>query len=127
MKYHLPLILFDPECPLCTRFKQGLEYLDKSLHFESARNDEVYAQFPELSRQKCLEKVHMITKDMKILSGLEVVDELLKTLPGVSKLSWLLENQQGQKVKDFFYQKVEELRELAKKKDEGDCHQCPRK
>ena len=40
MKYQLPLILFDPECPLCTRFKQGLEYLDKSLHFESARNDD---------------------------------------------------------------------------------------
>lgn len=127
MKYHLPLILFDPECPLCTRFKQGLEYLDKNLNFESARNDEVYVQFPELSRQKCLEKVHMITADMKILSGSEVVDELLKTLPGVSKLSWLLDNQQGQKVKDFFYQKVEELRELAQKKDEGDCNQCPRK
>ena len=126
MKYHLPLILFDPECPLCTLFKQGLEYLDKSLHFESARNDEVYAQFPELSRQKCLEKVHMITKEMKILSGQEVVDELLKTLPGVSKLSWLLESDQGQKVKDFFYQKVEELRELSKKKEDGDCNQCPR-
>lgn len=126
MKYQLPLILFDPECPLCTRFKQGLEYLDKTLHFESARNDEVYVQFPELSRQNCLEKVHMITKEMKILSGQEVVDELLKTLPGVSKFAWLLENEQGKKVKDFFYQKVEELREIAKKKDEGDCNQCPR-
>ena len=108
MKYQLPLILFDPECSLCTRFKQGLEYLDKSLHFESARNDEVYAQFPELSRQNCLDKVHMITTDMKILSGQEVVDELLKTLPGVSKFAWLLDNDQGKKVKDFFYNKVEE-------------------
>ncbi len=68
----------------------------------------------------------MITKEMKILSGQEVVDELLKTLPGVSKFAWLLENEQGKKVKDFFYQKVEELREIAKKKDEGDCNQCPR-
>ena len=125
MKYQLPLILFDPECPLCTRFKQGLEYLDKSLHFESARSDEVFLQFPELIRQNCLEKVHMITVDKRILSGQEVVDELLKTLPGVSKLAWLLENEQGKKVKDFFYQKVEELREIAKKKDEG-CDQCPR-
>jgi predicted DCC family thiol-disulfide oxidoreductase YuxK len=125
MKYQLPLILFDPECPLCTRFKQGLEHLDKGLHFESARNDEVYAEFPELSRQACLEKVHMITKEMKVISGQEVVDELLKTLPGVSKLAWLLDNEQGKKVKEFFYQKVEELREIVKKKDEG-CDQCPR-
>ncbi len=126
MKYQLPLILFDPECPLCTRFKQGLEYLDNSLRFESARNDEVYAQFPELSRQNCLEKVHMITKDMKILSGQEVVDELLKTLPGASKFAWLLDNDQGKKVKDFFYQKVEELRDIVKKKNGNDCDQCPR-
>ena len=76
MKYQLPLILFDPECPLCTRFKQGLEYLDKSLHFESARNDEVYAEFPELIRQNCLDKVHMLTADKRILSGQEVVDEV---------------------------------------------------
>lgn len=126
MKYQLPLILFDPECPLCTRFKQGLEYLDKGLNFESARNDEVYAQFPELIRQNCLERVHMITAERKILSGQEVVDELLKTLPGVSKFAWLLDNEQGKKVKDFFYNKVEELREIVKKKDEGDCKECPR-
>jgi predicted DCC family thiol-disulfide oxidoreductase YuxK len=126
MKYHLPLILFDPDCPLCLRFKQGLEHLDKSLNFISAREDDVYVQFPELNKQTCLEKVHLITSDKKVLSGTEVVDYLLTTLPGVSKFAWLLDNDQGKKVKDFFYQKVEELREIANKKDD-DCNQCPRK
>ncbi len=126
MKYHLPLVLFDPECPLCLRFKQGLEHLDKSLSFVSARDEEVFNEFPELSRQACLEKVHLITAEREILSGPEVIDYLLKTLPGVSKLAWLLDNEQGRKVKEFFYQKVEELRELTNKKDE-DCNQCPRK
>lgn len=125
MNYHLPLILFDPECPLCVRFKQGLEYLDKNLHFVSARDENVYEVFPELSRQECLEKIHMLTKDKKILRGPEVVDHLIETLPGVSKLAWLLDNDQGKKVKDFFYQKVEELRELSQKKDSS-CTQCPR-
>src|SRR3989344_4920216 len=109
MKYQLPLILYDPECPLCLRFKQGLHYLDKSLTFVSAREDEVYQFYPELNRQACLEKVHMLLEDKSILSGPEVVDHLVKTLPGVSKFSWLLENEQGKKIKDFFYQKVEEL------------------
>lgn len=125
MNYHLPLILFDPECPLCLRFKQGLEHLDKRLHFVSAREDEVYLAFPELSKQECLEKVHMITTERQVLAGQAVVDHLLVTLPGVSKLAWLLDNEQGKKVKDFFYQKVEELRELTRKKEEG-CDQCPR-
>lgn len=126
MKYHLPLVLFDPECPLCLRFKQGLEYLDKNLNFVSAREHEIYSQFPELSRQECLEKVHMITEENKILKGIEVVDYLAVKLPGISKFAWLLESDQGQKVKEYFYQKVEELREITRKSHE-ECDQCPRK
>lgn len=126
MNYQLPLVLFDPECPLCLRFKQGLSFLDKNLTFVSARDEDVYNAFPELNRQECLETVHMITADKKILKGPEVVDYLVETLPGVSKLAWLLDNDQGKKVKNFFYEKVEELRELTNKKD-SDCNQCPRK
>ncbi|HXH29903.1 MAG TPA: DCC1-like thiol-disulfide oxidoreductase family protein [Bacteriovoracaceae bacterium] len=125
MDYQLPLILYDPECPLCLRFKQGLQYLDKSMNYVSAREDQVYALFPELNRQDCLEKVHLVTPERKILAGPEVVDYLIESLPGISKLSWLLDNDQGRKVKEFFYQKVEELRELSHKKE--DCNQCPRK
>jgi predicted DCC family thiol-disulfide oxidoreductase YuxK len=125
MNYQLPIVLFDPECPLCLRFKQGLQFLDKNLTFISARDEEVYSKFPELNRQECLAKVHMITADKGIISGPEVVNYLVETLPGVSKLAWLLDNDQGKKVKDFFYQKVEELRELSTKKDQG-CNQCPR-
>lgn len=124
MNYELPLILYDPECPLCLRFKQGLEYLDKSLNFASVRDENVFSSFPELDREACLEKVHLITPERTILSGPEVVDYLVKTLPGVSKFAWLLDNEQGKKVKDFFYQKVEELRELTHKKN--GCTQCPR-
>lgn len=126
MNDHLPVILYDPECPLCLRFKQGLSYLDKNLTFISAREDEVYEKFPELDRQACLEKVHMVTVDRQVLAGPQVVDYLVQTLPGVSKLAWLLDNEQGKKVKDFFYQKVEELRELSQKKD-SDCPSCTKK
>lgn len=125
MKHHLPLVLFDPECPLCLRFKQGLEFMDKSLCFISAREDAVYDEYPELSRQACLEKVHLLTEEKKVLVGPEVVDYLAARLPGVSKLAWLLDTDQGKKVKDYFYQKVEELREQSQKQD-AECNQCPR-
>jgi predicted DCC family thiol-disulfide oxidoreductase YuxK len=125
MNDHLPIILYDPECPLCLRFKQGIQFLDKNLTFVSAREDQIYLDYPHLDKKTCLEKVHLITTEKLILSGPEVVDYLVKTLPGVSKFAWLLENEQGKKVKDFFYHKVEELRELSTKKEE--CLQCPRK
>lgn len=125
MKYHFPVILYDPECPLCVRFKQGLEYLNKDFCFVSARDEEIYKHFPELSRPECLEVVHLITEEKIILKGSQVIDHLINNLPGVSKLAWLLDNDQGKKVKDYFYQKVEELRELSQKK-KSDCRECPR-
>lgn len=100
--------------------------MDKNLCFISARDEEIYLEFPELSRQECLEKVHLLTPEKKILVGVEVVDYLANRLPGISKLAWLLDNDQGKKVKEYFYQKVEELRELSQKK-EKECDQCPRK
>jgi len=127
MKNQLPLVIYDPDCPLCLRFKQGLEFLDKSLHFVPVTESWVYESFPELNRQECLEKIHLITQEKKILKGMEVVDYLSNTLPGISKFSWLLESDQGKKAKEFFYQKVEELREISKRKAESDCSQCPRK
>jgi predicted DCC family thiol-disulfide oxidoreductase YuxK len=124
MNYQLPLILYDPECPLCLRFKQGLEYLDKNLHFASVRDDELYKNFPELNQQVCLQKVHLITPERSIKAGVEVVDYLAQTLPMVSRFAWLLDTDQGKKVKDYFYQKVEELRELSLKKN--NCEECPK-
>jgi predicted DCC family thiol-disulfide oxidoreductase YuxK len=127
MSYQLPLLIYDPDCPLCLRFKQALEFLDKSLLFVSVQDSLLYDSFKDLKKEECLEKIHMITKEKKILKGIEVVDYLAETLPVVKKFSWLLENDQGKKAKEFFYQKVEELREITKKKNEGDCNQCPRR
>jgi predicted DCC family thiol-disulfide oxidoreductase YuxK len=123
MKYHLPLVLYDPECPLCLRFKQGLEYINKNLTFASVRDEEIYREFNELDPAACQQQIHLITPERRVLQGPAVVDYLLSSTPGVAKLAWLLDNEQGRKVKDFFYQKVEELRELTLKRDE--CGECP--
>jgi predicted DCC family thiol-disulfide oxidoreductase YuxK len=119
------VIIYDPQCSLCLRFKQGLEMLDSKLAFIPVDNEELYQSFPELKKQDCMAQVHMITKDLNVLKGVEVVDYLIKTLPGIARFSWLLESGQGENIKIYFYKKVEELRELSQKKD-NNCKQCPR-
>lgn len=118
-------IIFDSECPLCLRFKQGLEFMDssKKLRFLSLQDSNVFDEFPDLNPESCQSQVHLITSDRKILKGPEVVEYLIKTLPAVSKLSWLLDSESGKKATQFFYQKVEELREILKEKE--DCNECP--
>lgn len=120
------VIIFDSECPLCTRFKQGLELMDvsKKLRFISVQDPKTFEEFPELNIDECLSQVHLITEDRQILKGHDVVEYLLKTLPGVSKLSWLLDSESGKKATQFFYQKVEELRNILKEKE--DCNECPK-
>lgn len=119
------VLIYDEECPLCLRFKQGLELMDtsKKLRFIPLQDTHVFKEFPELNLEDCMSQVHLITDERKILKGVEVVDYLLRSLPGVSKLSWLLDSESGKKATQFFYQKVEELRDILKEKE--DCNQCP--
>jgi predicted DCC family thiol-disulfide oxidoreductase YuxK len=119
------VLIFDSECPLCTRFKQGLELMDlpKKIRFIPLQDPKLFEEFPELNAEDCASQVHLITEERKILKGPEVVEYLLKTLPGVSKLSWLLDTESGKKATQLFYQKVEELRDILKEKE--DCNECP--
>ena len=124
MNSKLPLIIYDSECPLCVRFKQGLEILDfdKRINFVPLSEAQIFAEFPELKAQECAKVVHLITEERSVLKGSEVITYLLKYYPGVSKLAWLLETDQGKKVVDFFYNKVEEIRHKFKTEE---CDRCP--
>lgn len=125
MNDNRPVLIFDSNCPLCSRFKQGLELMDSSrkIRFVSLQDSDIFNEFPEISYEQCSSQVHLIDENRKILKGPEVVEYLIKSLPGVSKLSWLLDSESGKKATQFFYQKVEELREILKEKE--DCHECP--
>lgn len=127
MKYELPFILFDPDCPLCLRFKQALEKIgpEKNIYFYSLKDTDVFSVFPELDAKLCQERIHLLTETHEILVGQEVITYLANSYPGVSKLAWLLETDVGKKALDFFYDKVEKIREELKKKDE-DCGDCPK-
>lgn len=125
MNDNRPVLIFDSNCPLCTRFKQGLELMDSSkrIRFVPLQDKDIFNEFLEITYEECSSQVHLITEDRKILKGPEVVEYLIKSLPCVSKLSWLLDSESGKKATQFFYQKVEGLKEILKEKE--DCNECP--
>ena len=122
MKYQFPLVIFDPECPLCLRFKQGLELMNKNISFVPLNDEFLFTTFPHLDRDACANEIHLLVNETQVIKGKDVVDYLLESTPMVSKLAWLLDNPAGDKVKSYFYDKVEELRTIVKEKQS--CPSC---
>lgn len=125
MELKLPILLYDGDCPLCVRFKQGLERLDveNRVTYWPIQNAEVFQRFSQLDRGACQQKVHYLREDGTVLSGGAVVTELLHHFPGISKLGWLLDSEIGRKTVDYFYDQVEQLRSRMKEKE--NCGTCP--
>lgn len=114
-KIQTPVILFDPECPLCVRFKMAIERMnfDEPLFFTPYSSPQVIEQFPHLVLDELSKEVHLIVdeKAMQVLKGAEVIEYLAKHNEAIKKLSWLLESNVGEKASHIFYNTVNKLRE----------------
>lgn len=110
--YKLPILIYDSECTMCTRFKQALERIDtgNEINFVSIHEDELYEAFPELNRDDCYDKVHLIDENRKIYVGASIVEVLKDKIPTINKLSWLLDKEATKKALNVFYEKVNEFR-----------------
>lgn len=110
-----PVILFDPDCPMCVRFKMALERMnfDEPISYVPYTSPLVREQFSHLSEDDLGKEVHLILDDkgIQILKGVEVVEYLAKHNESIKKLSWLLESNVGEKASHLFYNTVNKLRE----------------
>ena len=115
------IVFYDEECNLCRRFKQALEILDKNnlYTFRSIYDDSIYSEFPQLKKEDCEEDVHMIHNG-KIFRGSEVIEEIIKNIPGVKKIAWLLDKDSAKTAMDAFYGQISEMRAMQRKK----CFRC---
>ena len=116
------VLIYDSECSLCVRFKKALEFIDSDhkIQFRSLYEQSVYVDFPELNQEECLETIHLITNDKKILTGSDVIQFLITLNPGVKKFSWLIESESAEKAMNAFYGRLNEMRIMKKRK----CFTC---
>ena len=122
-----PVLLFDSECALCVRFTQGLKFLDKKkiINLLPIQDEAIYEEFTFLNFEDCSEVIHLIDEDGKVHKGGEVIKYLALKIPGVSKLSWLIESDSTQKAMDAFYEKVNSVRKSNQEK--RNCTSCGRR
>jgi len=127
-KYSLPLLLYDDECPMCVRFAQSLKMLDatKSINSVSIYDVGIYKVYPELDMDECEEVIHLIDENHVVLKGPAVLEYLIKTSPAVSKFSWLIERGMGKHALEFFYNRVNDYRNIIKSHC-TECHKRKRK
>ncbi len=86
-------VLYDGGCPFCLRSIRWLRHLDRygRLEFLNARDWEpISRRFPRLDRQACLEEIHVVHPNGKILRGFDAYRSLARVLPGARLLAPLL-------------------------------------
>lgn len=123
MVINKPVILYDSECELCKRFKQAIIIIDSKglVSFHDVNDKNFYTHFEFLNFEDCKDKVHLIDEHDNILNGSQVVEYLVKILPGVSKFSWLLDYDMGKKAINVFYDVVDKI-----KRSHVACDKCKR-
>ncbi|MAZ47827.1 MAG: hypothetical protein CME65_04650 [Halobacteriovoraceae bacterium] len=115
------VIFYDEDCILCKRFKQALQLIDskKQINFRSIYDENVYLEYPQLTFEQCEQEIHMLSEG-KVFKGGEVIQELLKVIPGVKKFAWLIEKDSSKSALDAFYGQINDMRGMQKKK----CFRC---
>jgi predicted DCC family thiol-disulfide oxidoreductase YuxK len=120
-----PVILFDNQCKLCTRFKQALELMngEKKVYFLPLHEVQVTSIHPDLNEEECSEFVHLIDENNQVHKGSEVIEYLIRFYPQVKKISWLLEYESAKKAVESFHNVIHKF----KHSKFNTCHECQKK
>lgn len=121
-----PIIIYDQDCSLCVRFKQGLIHFSHLTeeNFLPLQEDTIYEKFLSinvtLEKDECQKEVHMVDENNQVFRGSQVVEKLIPIVPAVTKLAWLLDEGSVKKASELFYTSVN----LLKKKIIPGCRSC---
>lgn len=121
-RYSLPLLIYDGDCALCTRFALSIERCPETCHIQIApyQDKKIFSFYPQLSLEQCQTHPHLIQENGELLVAEEVIEFLVSLYPVVKKFSWLLEKNAGKKTIELFYSATSRLRKNLKK----DCPKC---
>lgn len=120
-KIKYPVMLYDGECILCTRYKDALSRLPgtSELTMISIHEPVVKKNFSHIDTKQLSDTLHIITSEKEYLKGADAVEFIIKMFPLSKNFSWLIESGMGQKAISFFHKSSEKYREYL-------LNRCPR-
>jgi predicted DCC family thiol-disulfide oxidoreductase YuxK len=112
-KIELPILVYDDQCALCTRFAHSLKKVSgaEKINMISAHNEELYQHFNQLTAENCLSELHFLNEAEEVFTGPQAIEQLISLFPLVSKFSWLIESGMGKKALSYFYDMSNKYRE----------------
>jgi len=78
-----PVLIYDGECPVCTRAVDWIRARSDPDVFEflSCHADDLTQRFPSIEKSACLQAMHLVLPNGSVLTGERAVPEILRRLP----------------------------------------------
>ena len=111
-------LLYDGECPLCTRFANTVRRLDNETSIVVRDLHEHFREDSSIPLEKLLEDVHLLSEEGTILRGGDAVAKVITLIPQARPFRWMIESKAGKRSSDAAYEIMARVRR---------CRRCGRK
>lgn len=119
------VVLYDGHCRFCDAQSRKLTSWMRSGSVERRdfQRSGVPEQFPGLTWEACMERLHLVTPDGRVFAGAEAICRALTTLPIVGPLAWLYYTPGLRQLIDRVYAMIaaRRYRWFGRAVAEGDC------
>ncbi len=105
------LLLYDDECPLCSRFASWIRRLDPHNIIRTVPLQTYALQADYPGREQLETDVHMLGRNGEILVGGEVVRKIVEIIPAMRPFRWMMEGETGKKAARFAYLTMKRFRD----------------
>ena len=84
-------LFYDPNCPLCRRFRKWIHHLDRgeTIEIVPLNSPDLAARFPQLNLKRANESLTVCDLLGRVREGVEAVRQLTSYLPGLRRLRWV--------------------------------------
>jgi predicted DCC family thiol-disulfide oxidoreductase YuxK len=110
------LLAYDTDCGPCTKFKQGVDFLDKynKIDFLSLNDADSNGMLESVPKDLRFQSFHLIFPDGRVLSGADALLDLIGILPaGIYMTKLIRKIPYHERLIGYIYKRIAQLRQYS--------------